>query len=102
MSWISRLITLPRRVNSFKDIIGIELWQSMDKDMDSAQQFFKSCTRYLSDHPEKSLEFARELVALMHDNARILQAGLSTKDPFFMVRSNTKYFARKWQLSWNG
>lgn len=102
MSWLSRLFTLPRNRNSFKDIIGLELWQRWDRDVEATQAFYKACTEFMNRNPEEVPVFARELVALLVDNARLLQLGLSTVDPWFTVRNNTRWFARKWGLDWNG
>lgn len=102
MSWLSRLFTLPRSRNSFRDIIGTELWQRLEQDIEATGAFYRACTDYMNRNPENVPVFARELVAVLADNARLLQLGLSTEDPFFSVRNNTRAFARRWGLNWNG
>lgn len=102
MSWLSRILTLPKSKNSIKDILGLELWQQWDRDLDNIEAFYKACTGYINKHPQDSEQFLRELLALLVDNARLLRQGLSTQDPFFNIRLNTRAFARKWELAWNG
>lgn len=102
MNWLRRLITLPKSRNSFRDIVGVELWQQWDRDADAAAGFYKACTDYINTHPEDALLFLRELLALLADNARLLQSGLTTQDPMFGVRQNLRAFARKWGIGWNG
>lgn len=101
MNWLRRIFTLPRSRNSFKDLVGLELWQQLDKDLDSLGAFAGACTHYIEQHPENAVAFARALGALMSDNARMVQRALDTVDPFALARANTRQFARNWGLEWD-
>lgn len=102
MDFLRRILTLPKASNSLKDLLGIELWQRWERDLDATERFYRACVQYLAQHPENAERFVQSLLMLLTDNTRLLRQGLTTADPFFAVRNNTRNFARAWQLEWNG
>lgn len=102
MDFLRRLFTLPKSRNSVKDLLGVEVWQQWERDLDRIEGFYRACARYLAEHPENSERFVHALLMLATDNVRLLRQGLTTSDPFYSVRANARSFARAWQLDWSG
>jgi len=101
MNWIRRLITLPKARNSIKDLLGHDTWQQVEHAFDDGAHFMRACIAWLVDHPDKASEFARSLLLFMEENLIFLQQGVTTTDPFYNVRANTRRFCKRWGIPWN-
>lgn len=101
MNWIRRLITLPKARNSIRDLLGNETWQQVEHAIDDVAYFIRACIAWLNDHPDMADEFAHSLLLFMQENLVFLQRGLTTTDPFYNVRADTRRFCKLWGIPWN-